>query len=197
MTNKPVDRRIQRTRQLLQGALVELILEKGYEAVTVQDVIDRANVGRATFYAHFQDREALLLSEFEILWSEIEQHLTNSTDDTTWDLSLLMFRHAQNYHRVYKAVVGKQSGHVIQAQIHAHLTTHLRKHLESQWAGQKNEIVPLNILAHYLVSSFMTLLIWWLDNDLPYSAERMDKMYRQLAKPGVDAIWEAIRQQRG
>jgi AcrR family transcriptional regulator len=62
---KPIDRRVERTRRSLLNALNELILEKGYEKVTVQDVIDRANVGRSTFYAHFEDKDQLLLSGFE------------------------------------------------------------------------------------------------------------------------------------
>ena len=57
MATKAPDRRVQRTRKLLQDALMALILEKGYEAVTIQDIIDRANVGRSTFYAHFLDKQ--------------------------------------------------------------------------------------------------------------------------------------------
>ncbi len=62
------DRRIQRTRQLLHEALITLILEKGYDAITVQDILERANLGRSTFYAHYQDKEALLLSGFQELF---------------------------------------------------------------------------------------------------------------------------------
>ena len=54
---KKMDRRVQRTRQLLQDALIAMVIEKGYDATTVQDIIDRANVGRATFYAHFPDKQ--------------------------------------------------------------------------------------------------------------------------------------------
>jgi len=65
MKTERVDRRVQRTRQLLNEALMSLIVEKGYEAITVQDIIDRANLGRSTFYAHYQDKEDLLLSGME------------------------------------------------------------------------------------------------------------------------------------
>ncbi len=71
-TAKP-DRRVQRTRQLLQDALIAMMIEKGYEATTVQDIIDRANVGRATFYAHFADRETLLASRIEDLRAMLTQ----------------------------------------------------------------------------------------------------------------------------
>ena len=188
MAKKVVDRRIQRTRQLLQEALLALILEKGYDAVTVQDVFDRANVGRSTFYAHFRDQEDLLLSGFENLRAQFEQHLLGQSPvaESPWALSLIMFQHAQEYQRVYKALVGEKGGNVMLAHIHKYLATLLREHLKL--SGKKKGPVPPDVLAHYLVSSFMALLTWWLDHDLPYPAERMNEMYRQLTEPGVMAV---------
>jgi len=190
MGNRGLDRRVQRTRQLLQEALVMLILEKGYEAVTVQDLIDRANVGRSTFYSHFRDKEELFLSGFESLWSQFELHLASqsATDDSPWVISRIMFQHAQSYHRVYKALVGKQAGHIMLAQIHKVLTALTREQLRSQMANQNSDLVPQEVMAHHLVSSFLALLTWWLDQDLPYSAERMNDMYRQLTQPGIATL---------
>src|SRR5437870_7469759 len=68
-----VDRRVQRSRQLLQDALITAMIEKGYEATTVQDIIDRADVGRATFYAHFADKRTLLGSRIEDLRTMLAQ----------------------------------------------------------------------------------------------------------------------------
>ncbi|MEJ2354006.1 MAG: TetR/AcrR family transcriptional regulator, partial [Anaerolineales bacterium] len=65
MKKERVDRRVQRTRQLLNDALMSLIVEKGYDSITVQNIIDRANLGRSTFYAHYQDKDDLLLSGIE------------------------------------------------------------------------------------------------------------------------------------
>ena len=63
MKNK-TDRRIQRTRQSLRNALLELIKEKGFDAISTEEITERANVGRATFYLHYKDKEDLLLEEF-------------------------------------------------------------------------------------------------------------------------------------
>ena len=60
MESRKVDRRIQRTRQLLDDALIELILEKGYDKITVQNIVDQANAGRSTFYSHFLDKDDLM-----------------------------------------------------------------------------------------------------------------------------------------
>jgi len=185
-----MDRRIQRTRQILQDALMGLILEKGYDAVTVQDVIDRANVGRSTFYSHFQDKDDLFLSGFELLRDQFEQHLLNQSPPNRdpWNLSLLMFQHAESHLQIYKAMAGKQGGSVALAHIHKYLSTLIHEHFKSEFSKQKNAKVPPDVLAHYMVSSFMAILTWWLDHDVPYPAERINDMYRQLTQPGIENI---------
>jgi AcrR family transcriptional regulator len=190
MEKRMEDRRIQRTRKLLQDALLSLILEKGYDAVTIQDVLDRANVGRSTFYAHFQDKESLFLSEFEALRALFEDHLSGQSmaEADTWQLSLEMFRHAQSQHELYSALAGKQGGSIVLAHLQKYLNLLLVAHLKPHLASQKDPTVPLEILAHYLVSSFLSLLVWWLDHEMPYSAERMNEMFRQLTQPGVEKI---------
>jgi AcrR family transcriptional regulator len=184
------DRRILRTRRSLLDALVGLILEKGYEAVTVQDVIDRADVGRSTFYAHFHDKEDLLLSGFESLREQFELHLLgeSAAPAEPWALSLRMFEQAQGHYQLYKALAGQQSGKVVLDHIHRYLSALVRVHLKTQFRGRRPGLVPPEILAHYLVSSFMALLTWWLDHEQPYPAERMNAIYRQLTEPGIAAL---------
>lgn len=188
MGKKVLDRRIQRTRSLLQDALLELILEKGYDAITVQNVIDRANVGRSTFYAHFQDKEDLLLSGFDRLRTQFEEHLMGQSVNKTspWSFSLSMFQHAQSQRPLYKALAGRQAGNIGLAQLQTYLSVMLSDHLKSQISKTKMYIPP-EILAHYIASSFTSMLTWWLDNDLPYSAEQMNNFYWQLVQPGIEA----------
>jgi len=190
MAEKNEDRRIQRTRKLLQDALLALILEKKYEDLTVQDVIDRANVGRSTFYAHFQDKEALLLSEFETFQTMFEHHLLSqpATNTSPWSLSLVMFQHAQANPQLYQALAGKQGGSPALEYLQKYLSTLLRTHLKQQFSQKHHARVPPDILAYFLVSSFMSLLTWWLDNNLPFSAEQMNDMFCQLTQPGVEQV---------
>src|SRR5688572_18597064 len=115
MAAKKEDRRVQRTRKLLQEALIALVLEKGYEAVTVQDIIDRANVGRSTFYAHFLDKQQLFLSGFEQLRVFLaQQHAVAArSGEHRLGFSLGMFEHVQGYLRLYRALVGNRSGAIV------------------------------------------------------------------------------------
>jgi AcrR family transcriptional regulator len=189
MAAKAVDRRIQRTRQMIQKAFLELVLEKGYDEVTIQNVLDRANVGRSTFYAHFQDKEDLFLSEFEALRDEFEQEMVDSfaTGGAPWDLTLKMFQHAQLHHGPYKALTSKQTG-AMMSHMNEYISAMLRDHLAPLYARRKDIQVPVDVMIFSLVSSFMALLIWWLDHDMPYPPETINGMYRQLTEPGVMAI---------
>lgn len=176
---KPEDRRIQRTRQFLQSALSELILEKGYEKVTVQDVIDRANVGRSTFYAHFESLDQLLLSGFEPLRTQFEDFLSGTIFDleSPWALSLAMFQQVQK----------QQGGYITLTHVQKYLYGYLLEHLKSA-LPKRNKNIPPELLAHYVASSFIALLTWWIDNKYPFSAEKMNELFRQLVEPGTLAI---------
>jgi len=191
MPKKAEDRRIQRTRQGLQDALLALILEKGFDTVTVQDVIDRANVGRSTFYAHFQDKEDLLLSGFEHLRTEFERFFMEQaiTDESPWALSLSMFQHAESRRDIYKALAGKQGGNIALAHIQKYLYVYLLEHLKEQLPKSKKSIPP-EVLTYYIASSFISLLTWWLNNDSSYSAAQMNDYFRQLVEPGVNLIMQ-------
>ncbi|NWJ46001.1 MAG: TetR/AcrR family transcriptional regulator [Chloroflexi bacterium] len=181
--HKSADRRIQRTRNLLQEALISLIQEKDYDDITVQDLLDRANVGRSTFYSHFLDKDELLMSGLEKLRVSFEeQHqklgLELGLKNSERQVSLAFFKHAQSHYQVYKAVVGKRSGTMITKTFYEYLKEMFRGYLA------KNESpggVPLELVVQFQASSLMALLTWWFDNDLPYSAEQMNNWYHQLA----------------
>jgi AcrR family transcriptional regulator len=179
------DRRIQRTRQLLLSSLLELILEKGYETITVQDIIDRANVGRSTFYSHFQDKEHLLLSGSERLGDLLEEFRARSgAGESSWDLSLAIFKHAEQQRPAFKALLGKQVGRQVLDRIEEALDLCLNEHFRKMIPSGKRPL-PLEVFERFLVSSFTGLLTWWLDGDLPYPAERMNEYYRELTEPAV------------
>lgn len=190
MKSKSADRRINRTRKLLQEALVSLILEKGYEKVTVQNVIDRANVGRSTFYAHFQYMDDLLLSQFDGLREQFDQHLKSQPIPAAnpWELTLLVFQHAQEQRLLYKALIGERGGNVMLSHINNYFSELIQEHLKLHLSDRNYEMIPSEILAHYIVSSFMALLTWWLDHDLPYPAERMNEIFQELTEHGVESV---------
>lgn len=188
---KKQDRRVERTRRLLLDALMELIIEKGYEAVTVQDIIDRANVGRSTFYSHFLDKQQLHLSGFKHLrefLTEQQHEKSNGNDDNgskeMLKFSLAMFCHAESHYKLYRAMVGKQSG----AFAIKHIQLIIADLIREEFASFKpNPDVPVEVIVQFTANSFMALMTWWADRKMPYSAEDMDRMFRALTLPGITA----------
>lgn len=184
---KKLDRRVQRTQRQLRDALISLILEKGYEAITVQDIIDRANVGRSTFYSHFWDKDQLLMSGFEVVMSSLkEQHSENlatksDLKDKAREISLMMFRHVGSHHNLYLALIGKKGGSVAIKHIHEYFVGLAHKNLKEVAPQEQISNLPTDIVIHFLVSSLISLLNWWLDNDRPYSPEEMSEIFYQLA----------------
>ncbi|MEM9777945.1 MAG: TetR/AcrR family transcriptional regulator [Chloroflexota bacterium] len=178
--NQKTDRRVQRTRKQLYDALIELIEEKGYESITVQNIIDRANFGRSTFYAHFQDKDDLLLSGM----NELVHRLTDGIEQNNGhaDHSLLisatpLFEQAQAQFKLYKAIIGRRGIELISHEIQSHLATHIQE----QFEHKPSLDVPADVVANYLAGALLNLLKWWLDNNMPYLPAEMGAMFEKMA----------------
>jgi AcrR family transcriptional regulator len=188
--NASPDRRMQRTRQALSHALIALIQEKRYEAITVQDICDRANVGRSTFYAHYQDKDDLLASNFQQMMDSLGSQVEWQDGQFIFPVAAL-FQHVQEHHHLYKALVWGGGFDVLlragqqqwRAQIERQLTMLLPR-------GRPSDI-PVDVATTYLAGALQTMVVWWLDQKMPYAPERMDEMFQQLVMPGVNAALRA------
>jgi AcrR family transcriptional regulator len=191
MSGNVIDRRVQKTRKLLQDALVDLVSEKGFDSVTIQEILDRANVGRSTFYTHFQDKYELMHSCFEELGKLFEQHnawLLESNkdhrDSQNFDFILNMFRFVGRNHRLFKALLGKQAIAIFNPPIYDYLFSFMHEALQPSKSGNKQAALQTEIAAHYYVSAFIGTLRWWVEKDMPCTAEEMDKLFKQLSVAG-------------
>ena len=191
MTDQKVDRRIQRTRQLLEDALIDLILEKGYDKITVQNIVDQANVGRSTFYSHFLDKDELMEKSVELMMEEFGSHFLPSNDGDAQEVmipSLALFRHTQTHPQLYKAMLGGGAIEIVIKAIRDGLIDHARAYFEREERAGKRLGVPMEILTTHLAGSLLTLLTWWLDNDMPYPPEQMNEMFMQLVRGGIKTV---------
>ena len=217
MAQNGVDRRVLKTRKLLQDALIELVTEKGYESVTIQEILDKANVGRSTFYAHFQDKEQLLhgiLERLDALFEEHKQQLLDAMQnagnvdntDLTFSLSptLSLFQFVGQNHRFFRAMLGNRGYGIFAKPIYDYVFAHvhgiftrpihddpvaqLHKSLKMSISREKYGSLETEIAAHYFVSALMGILVWWVEKDMPCTAEEIDRLFRQLAMPGFTHV---------
>jgi AcrR family transcriptional regulator len=187
------DRRVHRTEQLLRTALVSLIEEKGFETLTVQDIIDRANVGRATFYAHFDNKEDLLVSGFDGLRTALKElqrraHLrTTSSDERLFAFSHEMFAHIAEYRKVFRAMVGKRSGALVQQLLQKIVVDLVRDDLKAMVGRRDDRSAPAEAVVQFVTGGFFGLAMLWATGKLPVSVEEVNALFRRLAMPGVKA----------
>ncbi len=165
------DRRSQRTRHLLSAALVELIKE--------------TNVGRSTFYAHYRDKDDLLVGELDRVMDVLSRDIPHEPrEENRFFPSLGLFRHVGEQYELYKALVW---GPGIDLLI-KHMQKSLSKRIEQGLKESKKEFsVPVPVVANYIAGSFLNLLKWWLENKMIYSPEQMDEIFQKLTMPGVEA----------
>lgn len=181
---KKEDRRTQRTKRLLLHALVGLILEKRYDSITVQDILDRADVGRSTFYAHFTDKEDLLLNSYQHVFYWLQKQLEKDETDRIAP-SLDLFQHVQDMHKLYLALVRSRKIDLFYKQGQKFLFGIIEKRINSLTKEKEKPSIPVPILANHLAGSLIAMLKWWLENNMPHTAEKMDEIYHTLVMRGV------------
>jgi len=180
------DRRSQRTRQLVSSAMMELLSEKRYEAITVQDILDRAGIGRTTFYTHYFDKEDVHAAMMEQMLERMSQQLSEKHTGQAIVPSLELFQHIQQDHKHFQAIAGGPTAERLWETMQTALGRTIEQGLLSGKKDKKHPSIPLKVVSSYLAGAFLNLLKWWLKSGMPYTPEEMDEMFRQLALPGVD-----------
>jgi AcrR family transcriptional regulator len=191
MTRRPMDRRVARTRATLQRALNALTLKKGYEAITIEEICEAANVGRSTFYAHYTSKDDLKRSGLEHLRRQLLNHqraaLAACDDASKRSLafSLPMFEHARDHIELYRALVGNRGGAIALGTIRQILSDLVRNELRTNAGRNPNRAIPREPIVQYVVGAYMAVLTWWLDGGAKLPPHQMDVMFRRLATEGI------------
>lgn len=192
VTPKKLDPRVVRTRQLLREALVALILERGYDAISIQDITDRAGLRRATFYLHYRDKDELLLGLLRDTLDELMQQMAQQappsyTAETQRAEDELIFRHVQAHANLYRAILSGQGAAEITRGIRDFVAGRIREHCARSYSAPDLPM-PLEVVANYLAAVKLNMVIWWLDRGLPYPPEQMAAMCARLTLFGAAPV---------
>src|SRR5579859_4662236 len=191
---KKIDPRVVRTRQLLREALVACILDKGYDATSIQDITDRAGLRRATFYLHYGDKEDLMLALMRDMLDELMQKMEAQspnafTPETQGSEDLLTFQYVQERADLYRAVLSGQGAAAITRGVRDYLAERIRTDCTRKHPNVDLSM-PIDVLANYLAAVKIQLVIWWLDAGMPYTPRQMAEMCSRLAMYGAAPILE-------
>jgi AcrR family transcriptional regulator len=181
------DLRIRRTRSLLSNALVTLMQEKSIDKITVQEVLDRATVGRSTFYLHYRDKDDLFLCVLEDgleMWSTalLRKH------EKSYRIAPVaeFFLHVGDAKKLYRALVDSGRIHVFFELAQGYFARSIARHLKDM--GLKNLVQSeLDARSHALAGNLLSLLKWWLDRGARQSPKAMDQLFHRMAWNGLQS----------
>jgi AcrR family transcriptional regulator len=182
------DRRVQRTRELLRKALTELISERGYDAITIQDIVDRANLGRTTFYAHYNSKDELFMSCHKAIVSEFHSLHPRSREELLLPEALpgmtSAYRHLLDARALLHPIFQGKDSLLILRRIRDRSGQEIEAGLRAAFA-EADSTIPFDVLANYLAGAQIALVQWWLEKRQPQTPENLAQTFHRLQRAAI------------
>jgi AcrR family transcriptional regulator len=185
---RKVDRRVQRTQHILGDALVELMHRKPFNEITVQEVLDLAQVGRSTFYLHYRDKDDLFLSDAEQFFDGIANLLTQRGEVSKRVAPVReFFTHLAEVSEFYAALIAAGKVQDVMELAQGYFARTIEQRLAELVPQYARASASRAALSHALAGAMLSLLTWWIDHDKPTSPAEMDDIFHQMVWSGVAA----------
>lgn len=188
------DRRVQKTTNLLREALVSLIAEKPYDSIVVKEILDRANVGRSTFYTHFRDKDDLLISGIHDMLGPVPSPTGMAAKGYEWILwfSLPVFEHHYRHARAWGDRIGVRGRAILHERLRKVLMSLVSDMMKKdlRLGRQSARPVPAEIVSAYIATTFVLVLNWWLDQRTRLQPKEINEVFRRLTLPTLAGLRE-------
>jgi AcrR family transcriptional regulator len=183
---KKVDARVRRTRDALGDALVTLMQEKPFDSITIQDVLNRANVGRSTFYSHYSDKDDLLMSDADEFFESIAMALSVHGDKSDRVFPVTeFFLHIADARKFVAALKDSGRMHENFELAQGHFARGIERRLKELPKASNIPAHERPVLAVAHAGALLSLLQWWIDRGMKEAAEDMDKIFHRMVWNGA------------
>ena len=191
--SKKMDPRVVRTRRMLRDALVELIHERGYEKITVQDITNRATLNRATFYLHYRDKLDLLCQSSEEILNDLTESINSSfgekeefdfLNDQPNENFINLFEQISLNGELYKVFLTEKNMPHFTSCLMDVLIDFISKGMNIMQPDDQMLTVPREIAVRYFAAAFLGVIVWWLEKDMPYTPKYMATQLMRIAIRG-------------
>ncbi|MGB7539687.1 MAG: TetR/AcrR family transcriptional regulator [Anaerolineales bacterium] len=191
-SNEGKDRRIRRTRRALRDALMGLILERDFDAITIQEITDRADLNRATFYLHYKDKQDLLFRSMQEIFDDLAARMKPPTGenfriDVPPEGAVRMFEHIAENADFYRVALGEKGLASFLARVRAFLYEVSRQRLLMLQPDRTQYKIPLEVAASHSAGAIIGMTTWWLNSGIPLSPEIMAS--HTLALSAMGTYW--------
>lgn len=181
-----IDRRIARTRTALYDALVALIGERDYDAIRIDDILERANVGRSTFYTHFKSKDELLARSLDRLRYELLGAIEALPAPDAGVVSQTLFQHIDGHRNIQASIAGGAANTIVRRAIVANFAQVIRPLLPPR-AGA----IPRELVIEHISATLLCVLEWWLDRNPATPWQEAESLFRKLVRSGLSDQWPA------
>jgi AcrR family transcriptional regulator len=183
------DRRVRKTRSSLHEALIGLAREKPYPSIAVKEILDRANVGRSTFYTHFRDKDDLLESGIhDILESIRSRGRPGSVVERVVAFSLPLLKHIGEHRRAAGPGMTREGRVIMHEHLQDVLTDLIAGELATMSLVGSTVQIPTDLVARHCAAAFVLVLNWWVETDRPLTPAEVDAIFRTLVVPTLAAL---------
>lgn len=187
-SSEVLDLRVRRTQKLLWEALMALLEEQDFEAISVKDICDRAMIHRTTFYKHYEDKYDLLLKGMRDIYAALVAEAGDSIDLMSTEEAPLIFidffKHVENNRHFYHAMLCGDGVSKVQRLLRTHLIELCETQLRKVARKYPTPVVPIPLLAHFCAGTLISTTTWWLENNLPCSVRQMACHVHRLLQCG-------------
>lgn len=186
------DRRIQKTTNLLREALVSLIAEKPFDSIVAKEILDRANVGRSTFYMHFRDKDDLLISGIHDLLGPVPSPKRTPGKSQDWILwfALPVFEHHYRHAHAWGDRIGPRGRAILHEHLRRVLSALIAEAMKKEFrvGRQSARQIPPDVVSAYIASTFVLVLDWWLDGGMRLLPKDVNDFFRRLTLPTLAEV---------
>lgn len=180
------DARTRRTHRALSAALVSLMVARDFEDITVQDVLERAGIGRTTFYSHFRNKEDLLLSDTERFIGLLNAHFSASATSTRRVAPLAeLAMHVGEYAAFAAALQRSGQDQDVWEIIVGEFALIIARRMAQLGVRPAENELPLDVSSRVYAAAAITLLQWWMDRERPITALELDTRFHVMVWRGV------------
>ncbi|HUV26497.1 MAG: TetR/AcrR family transcriptional regulator [Anaerolineales bacterium] len=199
-----VDRRVRKTRRALREAMQVLMEEKGYEQVTIEELTEKADIGRTTFYLHYSAKQDLLLEQFDELLDQLVGQLSQiplsywsqqgevlPAEDHPERPICMIFQHAAENEELYRIVLHGEGVDQASQRLQTMMTRAVEEFFHRKMGDESEKMTlefPVELFGNYFAGAMLGMIKWWLEAGRPYSAQEMEAIFFLMFLPGASQV---------
>ena len=182
-----MDRRTKKTNDAIYNAFTELLLKEKYSKITIQEIIDLADIGRSTFYSHFETKDELLKSMCTDMFDEIHSNNSTLSSGNPHFMIIGILNHIKENEKIIKGVFLSESGELFMKYFKDYFSNQIEQYFLVSYDEMVTNI-PKDFLINHIYGSFLEMVKWWVSGNMKQTPEKIARYFLSVISPDAMKI---------